>query len=92
MRIWLCLIEQVVKLHTKLGKPIPPPDPKASAAISALNAQEEAIKIKVNDVVAPSASGSIAAPPVRSLPPRINFVAGSLNMNIDSVGGMSTLS
>ncbi|XP_065223039.1 zinc finger RNA-binding protein isoform X2 [Planococcus citri] len=68
---------KVVKLHTRLGKPIPPPDPKAAAAIAALNAQEEA---KVRTVpggtvtpVTPAAANSIS---VRSsTTPRINFVA-----------------
>ena len=72
-----------MKLHTKLGKPIPPPDPKASAAISALNAQEEAAKPKTNDVLGSSIPGSISTPPVRSLPPRINFVAGSFYADTD---------
>jgi len=68
-----------VKLHTKLGKPIPPPDPKAAAAIAALNAQEEAAKVKPNDVPNPVAPAGVNLPTVRSAPPRINFVAGTSN-------------
>lgn len=72
------MIKQVVKLHTKLGKPIPPPDPKAAAAIAALNAQEEAAKSKTvigasnTSAAASAVSVSLKVPPA----PRITFVTG----------------
>ncbi len=66
---------QVVKLHTRLGKPIPPPDPKAAAAIAALNAQEEA-KSKTNNVATAAAAVTSAAPVRVSATPRITFIAG----------------
>lgn len=65
-------------MHTRLGKPIPPPDPKASAAIAALNAQEEKAKASNGSV---SGSVTISAAPTVKAPatPRITFVAGSLS-------------
>lgn len=69
-----------MKLHTKLGKPIPPPDPKAATAIAALNAQEEAAKSKTTVSVSSGVAVAPAAAPVvkSSLAPRITFVAGEL--------------
>lgn len=64
-------------MHTRLGKPIPPPDPKASAAIAALSAQED--KAKTSNGTMSSAVTISAAPTVKApTTPRITFISGSL--------------
>ncbi|KAI5725379.1 hypothetical protein M8J77_014704 [Diaphorina citri] len=64
--------QKVVKLHQKLGKPIPEPDPKATAILRAKAEAAEAAK------AAAGTAGS--GDKVVSAAPKINFVAsGSLN-------------
>ncbi|KAL1453867.1 hypothetical protein WDU94_010174 [Cyamophila willieti] len=64
--------QKVVKLHQKLGKPIPEPDPKATAILRAKAEAAEAAK-------AAAAAGSTSSDKVTAAP-KINFVAsGSLS-------------
>uniref|UniRef100_A0A8D9F7G4 Zinc finger RNA-binding protein n=1 Tax=Cacopsylla melanoneura TaxID=428564 RepID=A0A8D9F7G4_9HEMI len=60
--------QKVVKLHQKLGKPIPEPDPKATAILRAKAEAAEAAK-------AATAAGGTAGPDKVTAAPKINFVA-----------------
>lgn len=68
--------QKVVKLHQKLGKPIPEPDPKATAILRAKAEALEAAK-----AVAAAGGGEAAAKVTKvTAAPKINFVSsGALN-------------
>lgn len=77
--------QKVVKLHQKLGKPIPEPDPKATAILRAkAEAAEAARNAAANAAAAAAAGGGTTSSDGGGVskvvaPPKINFIAsGSL--------------